>query len=66
MGAYGLIPLVSNNYKYSYNNDYYYTELVSNGSFLRMGVGYEFQTLKKYFPVVSGVKIMKKKEYEYK
>lgn len=62
-GAIGLVPLISDEYGYFKNQDRYYTELISNGSFFRIGIGYEFQFLKNVFSyTTSGSKY----EHQYK
>jgi len=49
MGGLGMFPVYTNRYTYQLNTDAYYTEMLSNGSYLRIGIGYEFQIMKKRF-----------------
>jgi hypothetical protein len=49
MGGLGMFPVYKNKYTYELNTDAYYTEMLSNGSYLRIGIGYEFQIMKKRF-----------------
>ena len=65
-GALGLIPLSSDDFTYSKNSNNYYTEILSNGSFIRVGIGYDFQLLKKVFGYTSITKINGTNKYIYK
>lgn len=62
----GLTPLVASQYRYGINQQNYYTELLSNGSFIRLGIGYEFQLLKKRFGYRTREKLTGKNGYIYK
>jgi len=62
----GFIPLLSNNYWYGVNQANYYTEVWSNGTFIRLGIGYEFQLLKKWFGYHKKEKINGTNKYMYK
>lgn len=48
-GSLGVMPIYSVDYTTTINTDKYYTEIISNGSYISIGVGYEFNFLKKYF-----------------
>jgi hypothetical protein len=62
----GLTPLVASQYRYGINQQNYYTELLSNGSFIRLGIGYEFQLFKKRFGYRTKEKLTGKNGYIYK
>lgn len=49
MGGLGLMPVIKNTYEYMLSGNNYYTEMYSNGSYLRIGIGYEFQIMRKKF-----------------
>lgn len=64
--AIGLRALMVNQYDIIHNSQFYHTELVSNGSYLRIGIGYEFQILKNIFNYKSVEKIQNSNRYIYR
>lgn len=66
MHSLGLIPLASSNYAYGINQDQYYTEVWSNGTFVRIGIGYEFRLFKKLFGYSQTQRINGTNKYLYK
>jgi hypothetical protein len=49
MAGLGLLPVIKNCYRYRIDYVDYYTEMLSNGSYLRIGIGYEFQIMRNKF-----------------
>lgn len=66
MHSLGLIPLASSNYSYGINQNQFYTEVWSNGTFVRIGIGYEFRLFKKLFGYSQTQRINGTNKYLYK